>query len=183
MGYIVADETQGQAPGDTTAQQPQDGAGEQFDAKYVEELRQEAAKYRTQLRETQGQLKELQPKAQQYDQLQEAQKTQEQKLQERLAALEADLAAKAADAERAQKQAQLVRLATKAGVDPDVVDLLDLGKLDLTDEKKTMEVLGRFARTVAGAQVKPGGESGGETEADMRARFFGGKSKSMIFGG
>jgi predicted RNase H-like nuclease (RuvC/YqgF family) len=178
----VADETQGQAPSDAGAQ-PQDGGGEKFDAKYVEELRQEAAKYRTQLRDTQTQLKELQPKAQQFDQLQEAQKTAEQKLQERLAALEADLAAKAVEAERAQKQAQVVRLAAKAGVDADLVDLLDLGKLDLSDEKKALEVLGRFARTAAGAQVKPGGESGGETEAELRKRFFGGQSKTMIFGG
>lgn len=179
----MADETLGQAPSDTTTQQPQDGAGEKFDAKYVEELRAEAAKYRTQLRDTQTQLKELQPKAQQFEELQEAQKTQEQKLQERLAALEADLAAKAAEAQRAQQMTQLTRLATKAGVDPDIVELLDLGKLDLTDEKKALEVLGRFARAASGAQVKPGGESGGETEAELRARYFGGRSKSMIFGG
>lgn len=178
----MADETQGQAPSDNQGQ-PQDGAPETFDAKYVEGLRAEAAKYRTQLRETQTQLKELQPKAQQFDQLQEAQKTQEQKLQERLAALEADLAAKAAEAEAAQKRTQLTRLATKAGVDPDLVELLDLGKLDLTDEKKVLEVLGRFARVAGGAQVKPGGESGKETEAEMRARFFGGRSQTMIFGG
>lgn len=179
----MADETLGQAPSDAGTQ-PQDGAGEKFDAKYVEELRQEAAKYRTQLRDTQTQLKELQPKAQQFEQLQEAQKTQEQKLQERLAALEADLAAKAAEAEQAQKRAQVTRLASKAGVDPDIVELLDIGKLDLTDEKKAMEVLGRFARTASGTQVNPDGTSaGGETDAELRARFFGGQSKTRIFGG
>lgn len=175
------EDTQGQAPSDAGTQ-PQDG-GDKFDAKYVEELRQEAARYRTQLRDTQTQLKELQPKAEQFDQLQEAQKSSEQKLQERLTALEADLAAKAAEAERAQKQAQLTRLATKAGVDPDILDLLDLGKLDLSDEKKVLEVLGRFAKTAAGAQVKPSGAATGETEAELRKQFFGGQSKTMIFGG
>ncbi len=176
------EDTQGQAPSDAGTQ-PQDG-GDKFDAKYVEELRAENAKWRSQLRDTQSQLKELQPKAAQFDQLQESQKTAEQKLQERLSALEADLASKAAEAERAQKQAQLTRLATKAGVDPDIIDLLDLGKLDLTDEKKALEVLGRFAKTAAGAQVKPGaGAATGETADELRKRYFGGQSKTMIFGG
>jgi hypothetical protein len=171
----MQDEPQGQAPSDSQAQ-PQDGGADSktFDAAYVEELRAEAAKYRTQLRDAQSQLKELAPKAQ-----------GSEELAAKLAALEADLSAKTAEAERAAKQALLVRIASKAGIDPDIAELLDLSKLDLSDEAKVVEVLGKFARPQSnGAQVKPGTVGNtGMTEAELRSTYFGGKSKTTIFGG
>lgn len=79
MGYIVGDETTpGQAPSDNSAQQPQDGGGEKFDASYVKQLRDEAAEWRVKFKETQTQLKDLAAKS--------ADSTQ---LTERLTALEA----------------------------------------------------------------------------------------------
>jgi hypothetical protein len=170
----MADEPQGQAPSDEQAQ-PQAGQGDSktFDAAYVEELRAEAAKYRTQLREAQTQLKDLAPKAQ-----------GSEELAVKLAALEADLAAKSTEAERATKQAQLVRIASKAGIDPDIAELLDLSKLDLSDEAKVVEILGKFRPAANGAQVRPGTVGNtGMTEAELRNTYFGGKSKTSIFGG
>ena len=160
-------------------QQPQGGA----DAKQDERLAAEAAKWRLKVRDLEAQLKDILPKAQQFEQLQESQKSEAQKLAERIAALEAEVLAKNAAAEQATKQTQLLRLATKAGVDPDVAALLDMSKIDLTDEKAAMETLSKFARPANGAQVKPGAVGAtGLTDADLRNRYFG-ASKTTIFGG
>ena len=169
----VADETQGQAPSGTSSQPQDGGQQQQFDAAYVKQLRDEAAEWRVKFKETQTQLKDLAAKS-----------TDATQLTERLTALEAELAQKAAAADAATKQAQLLRLASKAGVDPDVAALLDIGKLNLDDEAKALEVLGKFAIKNNGQQVKPGGATvGGETEADPRKRYFGGQSRPTIFGG
>lgn len=149
-----------------------------------QKLSDENARWRLKVRDLEAQLKDLQPKAEKFDQQQESQKSEQQKLQERLAALEADLASSKADAERAKQQTHLVRLATQAGVDPEVVDLLDLSKLDLSDDAKALQVLSRFAKTAAGSQVKPGAAAAtGETDAELRKRYFGGQSQTRIFGG
>jgi hypothetical protein len=173
----MADEQQGQAPGseqqDGQAQDAGSKQQEQFDAAYVQQLRDEAAKWRTQFREVQTQVKELSGKA-----------GDSEKLSERLKALEAELAQKTAAAEAATKQAQLVRLATKAGVDPDVAALLDLSKVPVEDEKAALEVLSKLAKPGGGAQVKPGAVGAtGMTDAELRERYFGGKRSSNIFGG
>ena len=78
-----------------------------------------------------------------------------------------------------------MRLAAKAGVDPDVAALLDLSKLDLSDEKKALETLARLKGTSASAsQARPGAAAGGASDDELRARFFGtGRQKSSIFGG
>lgn len=165
-------ETPGQAPSDAGTP-PQDGGANTFDAAYVKQLRDEAAEWRVKFKETQQQLRDL-----------SAQSTDSAKLTERLAALEAELATKAAAVEAANKQAQLVRLASKAGVDPDVAALLDIGKLDLTNEQAALDVLGKLSRAAGGQQVKPGAAgAGGMTEADLRKQYFGGQSKTTIFGG
>lgn len=166
------EDTQGQAPSDAGAQ-PQDGGGEKFDAAYVKQLRDEAAEWRVKFKETQAQLKDLTAKS-----------SDAAQLTERLSALEAELTQKAATAEAATKQAQLLRLASKAGLDPDVAMLLDIGKLNLDDEAKALEVLGKFAGKSSGQQVKPGAAgAGNETADELRKRYFGGQSKTMLFGG
>ena len=171
----MADETtQGQAPGSDEAQAQDAGQKqEQFDAAYVKQLRDEAAEWRVKYKEMQAQVKELTGKAGDTAQL-----------SERLKALEAEVAQKAAAAETATRQAQLIRLASKAGVDPDTAALLDLSKLNLEDEKAALEVLARFAKPASGAQVKPGAVGAtGLTDAELRQRYFGGQQKSSIFGG
>ncbi len=179
----MADENNQQVEQGSSAQQGQQSQGD-ADTQQDVRLTAEAAKWRVRVRDLEAQLTALKPKAEQFDQLQESQKTEAQKLTDRIAALEADLQTKATAADRATKEAQLIRIATKAGVDPDVASLLDLSKIDLSDEKAAIEVLSKFAKPTANsAQVKPGAVGAtGLTEAELHARYFGG-SKPMIFGG
>ena len=170
----------------TTAQDAgvtaQDADKEVFDAAYVRKLRQEAANYRVKLREAEAQVATLAPKATEYEKLTEAQKSDQQKLAEQLANLQQQVAQAQQQATAAQQQATLLRLASKAGVDPDVAALLDISKIDLSDDAKAIATLSQFAKPANSSQVKPGA-IGGATEAELRAQYFGGKSKSMIFGG
>lgn len=144
------------------------------ESKELSKANAEAAKWRVQLRETEQALKAVQ-----------AQAGDNKALSDQLAKLQADLAAKAAEAETAQKLAYAMRVAAKAGVDPDIVAMLDLSKID-PDEKKASEQLAKLAGAGRGAQVKPGAiNNSGDTDAELRAMFFGhgGPRKSSIFGG
>lgn len=161
----------GQAPA-AKQDASQADAPKSFDEKYVSELREEAKGYRTQLRDTQAALKEAQTAA-----------GENKALADKLAGLETQLAQAAAKAEAAEKAAAFVRLAAKAGVDPDVAALLDVSKFDLSDEKKALEALGKLASKSTGSQARPGGSGAGETDEQLRARLFGGNRKTTIFGG
>ncbi len=159
-------------------------------AKSVSELeraRKEAANYRTKLRELEGKWKEAEPVLAQFQQQQDAQKSEAQKLAERLAEAERKAADSESAAQRAVREAKLVRLATKAGVDPDVAGLLDLSKLDLDDEKATLETLGKLAaarQTANGASNPARNGAQRETDEELRKFYFdGGRSKPTIFGG
>lgn len=145
-----------------------------FSADYVKALRAENADWRRQLRETQTVVKQLQDgQASAAD------------LSAKLTALEAQLAEKDKAAAQAQQEAALVRLATKAGVDPEVASMLDLSKIDLADETKALASLQKLAGAGRStAQAKPGtvGQTG-LTEAELHDRFFGsGGQKATIFG-
>lgn len=148
-------------------------------------LSDEAAKWRTKFRELEAQMKAIEPKAAEFDKLQEAQKTEAQKMADQLANLQAQVAQAQAQADAATKQANLMRLANMAGVDPDVAAMLDLSKIDMTDDAKALQQLGKFAKPTNGAQVKPGQVGNtGATEDELRALYFGtGKPKTLIFGG
>ena len=148
-------------------------------------LSDEAAKWRTKFRELEAQVKALEPKAAKFDELQEAQKTEAQKMADQLATLTAQVAQAQAQADAATKQANLLRLASMAGVDPDVALMLDISKIDLTDDAKALQTLGKFAKPTNGAQVKPGQVGNtGATEDELRKMYLGGgKPKTLIFGG
>lgn len=169
----------------TTATPP--AGGRDFEAELAA-LRQENAKWRTQLRDAQGQLKELTPAAQRLAELEEANKTDAQKTAERLARLEAELASSKAAAELAVKQRRLTVLATKAGVPAEVVDYLDASKFNLDDEEATTKALAALAasRPASGGgpsnPARPG--NGQPSDAELRQEYFGGgNKKSLIFGG
>jgi uncharacterized protein YigA (DUF484 family) len=138
----------------------------------IKALRQEAARYRVQLRETQAQVKGLQDVA-----------GNNEELAKRLAALEASLAEKTQAAERAAREAAVTRLAMKAGVDPDVVGLLDVSRIDLSNEPEALKTLAKLApqNQTAGRQVRPGAATGND-DAALRERYFG-SGKTNIFGG
>ncbi len=170
-----------------------DAADEQASsAKEESELkraRDDAAKYRTKMRDLEAQLKELSPLAEQFKASQEAQKSEAQKAMERVAEAERKTAESIATAERAQKELAVTRLATQAGVDLALVPYLDLSKLDLTDEKAALEVLGKLAtaRTTANGASNPARNGAtGMTDKELRDTYFNGggpRSKTMIFGG
>lgn len=143
----------------------------------IKALRDEAAKWRTQLRDAQTQIKDLQTQA-----------TGNAELTQKLATLETQLATEAAKADKAAKEAALLRITAKAGIDPDVAALLDLSKLNLEDEAEAVKQLAKLAPKTVGTQVKPAQGATGvnamvSDEAAMRARFFGGPGGVTLFGG
>lgn len=143
----------------------------------IKALRDEAAKWRTQLRDAQTQIKDLQ-----------TQVTGNEELTQKLATLETQLATEAAKADKAAKEAALLRITAKAGIDPDVAALLDLSKLNLEDEAEAVKQLAKLAPKTVGTQVKPAQGASGvnamvSDEAAMRARFFGGPGGVTLFGG
>jgi predicted RNase H-like nuclease (RuvC/YqgF family) len=155
----------------------------------IARLSRENQKWRTQLRETQAQLKELQPLAEQFKATQEAQKTEAQKLADQLA--EATRKAQESDnaAQRAVREAKAIRLMTKAGVDPDLLDIIDLNKLDLDNEEEALKQLAKLpsasAKQTANSASNPGRTgAAGADEAELRRIFFGGgRNQPTIFGG
>lgn len=179
---------------DETVQQTQEDIGpapenseqQKFDADYVRKLRDEAAKYRTQLREAQKELTSLKPAAEKLREIEESQKTEQQKMAERLAALESELQKKAQEAERRAAEAQVIRLAAKAGIDPDVAMLLDISKIDIEDEEKALAILSKLAgpRATGGNAANPGKGTGSQpSDEELRALYFGQRTKTTIFGG
>jgi hypothetical protein len=110
-----------------------------------------------------------------------------QRLADQVAAANKLAADNQAAAERAQKELQVTRLAIEAGVNLDLVPFLDLSKLDLTDEAKALEVLGKLAtaKQTANSASNPGRTgAAGADEAELRRIFFGGgRNQPTIFGG
>lgn len=162
---------------------PQDGE-QTFSADYVQKLRQEAAAYRTQLRDVQAQLGEVQPLAEQYKQAQQAQKTEAERMAEQLATFQAQLDAAQKEADTARKQARLTTLATQAGVSADVLPFLSITAFDLDDEEATVSALRKLAapRASGGPVSNPANGAKAETPQERRARLFGGAQPLYIFG-
>lgn len=148
----------------------------------LSKLRAEAAKWRTKLRETESQLKEVSPLAQKYAELQEAQKSTEQKQAEQIAALEAQVAESQAQAAKAAAEAKLTRYASAAGVDAEVVALLDLSKLDLDDEQATIATLQKLAgpATRSGGSSNPGRNADGTESEEELLQWLKNRGKNNI---
>ncbi len=154
----------------------------------LKKARAESAERRVKLRETEARLKELEPLAAKAREAEEAQKTEAEKLREQLEAVRAEQLKAQAEAELKGKQVKLLTLATKAGVSPDVVELLDLSKLDLDNEEATLATLKKLSSikvTGGGASNPAGTQNTGPTEQELRFQYFGaGRSnRGLIFGG
>lgn len=108
-------------------EQPPEGEGETFDADYVAKLRKEAAKYRTEAKANAEAAKKL-------AEIEEANKSEQQKLAEKLAELEQE-------ASTARAEALRFKIASKFGVSDEDADLFLTG----TDE----ETLTRQAERLA----------------------------------
>ena len=174
-----------EVPGQEPDATPQDGERD-YEAE-IAKLRSEAAKYRVERNELRGKVEELSPQAERLAKLEEAQKTEAEKLADQLAELKAQQTKAAQEAERARAEAKLVRLAAKAGVDPDIASLLDISKLDLEDEDAVMKTLSTIAspRANGGGASNPEGEGQGKpSDEELRDYYFGGgRNKVTLFGG
>lgn len=168
--------------GDPVAEGQEPNAQEEKD---VAKLRAEAAKWRTQFRDAQKQIETLKPQAEQFQKLEESQKTEAQKLADQIAALTAQVAEKDAAAQAAQRQAKLTVLATKANVDSELIPLIDISKLDLDNETETLKTLGKLAtaKAVGSASNPERSAALGKSDDELRKEIFGGRQKSSLFGG
>lgn len=162
------------------------GGGRDYEAE-IAKLRQEAAKYRTEKNSLKKQVSELSPAAARLAEIEEAQKSAEQKQAERLATLEAELAQTKAAAARAMNERKLTALAASAGVSPEILNFLDVDKFNLEDEDATLAALSALA--AAKPAVNGGNPSnpskprqdGKMTDDELRSWLFGSRS-SNIFG-
>ena len=174
-----------------TGQEPdgaaQDTAPQTFDADYVAKLRAEAAKYRNDAKAAKAQLNELQPLAEKAKLLEDANKSETEKLAQRVAEMHRELEAAQAAATKAAQAQRLTTLAAKAGVPADILPFLDVTRFDLDNEEETLAVLAKLKPTnqpTGGAASNPArtGESNGQiTPAEWYQQRMG-KSPS-IFGG
>lgn len=151
--------------------------------KELEKARGEAAERRVKLREAEAKLEELSPLAQKHKELEDAQKSETDKLREQLEAMRLEAEKATAQAAQAQKEAKLTLLASKVGVGPELVALLDISKLDLENEKATTELLKTLApRSSGGGPSNPSStDAGKDSAADWYASYTG--KRPSIFGG
>lgn len=181
----MADEDTTQTGDQASTGSTSQAGGRDFEAE-IKALRDEAAKWRVQAQDTKKKLGELEPLAAKAAELQNAQKTEAEKLAERLAQMESQLAQSKAQAEAADRQRKLIALAAKAGTPVELLDYLDASKFDLDDEKGTLEVLGQLARqkaTAAGSASNPARGNAAISDADKKALLYGTDNRNMIFGG
>lgn len=119
---------------DAPVETPQEGDGDQpkvFDAEYVDKLRKEAAKYRTEAKSNADAAKRL-------AEIEESQKSEAEKQAERLKALESEAASARAEALR-------LRIATKHGISDEDADLFLTGSDAETLEKQAERLAAREA--------------------------------------
>lgn len=165
---------------------PAQEAGRDYEAE-IAKLRQEAANWRTQFRDAQKVVSELQPVAEQYEQAKAAEKSEAEKLAEKLANLELQLANTKAEAEKAQRVNRLMALAVKAGVPAEVVKFLDASQFDIDDEEATLKSLALLApqsKPTSGAPANPARKTGDGVQIgeDAIRAWIHGSGGSSIFG-
>lgn len=181
----MADEDTTQTDDQASTGSASQAGGRDFEAE-IKALRDEAAKWRIQAQDTKKKLGELEPLAAKAAELQNAQKSEAEKLAERLAQMESQLAQSKAQAEAADRQRKLIALAAKAGTPVELLDYLDASKFDLDDEKATLEVLGQLARpkaAAAGSASNPARGNAAMSDADKKALLYGQDNRNLIFGG
>lgn len=154
-----------------------------------EKLRKENASRRIQNRDLTSELETLKPLAEKFTELEEAKKSEEQKLREQLEALKQEKLQAEQTALIAQRQAKLSTLAGKAGVDVELLQFLDLSKFDFDNEDSILETLERFKPKVqkpsGGKEVNPQANGNNAvSEADLINEYFrlGGRNAGSAFG-
>lgn len=170
-----------------------DGAGSQDELpewaqQELAKVRAEAAERRVKLKEREKQIAELKKKAKKLDEIEESEMTEAQRLQKELEQLQAANEARERELETVRMETKLLKIASSLGIDPEVVTLLDVSKLDLDDEKAVAE---KLKLLVPAKQNNGGGPSNPSTEGNspfseeaLQERFFSGRQgRSPVFGG
>ena len=175
------DKETGQEPEPTNDDKSQDGS-QTFTADYVATLRAENAKHRTKASTLKKQLAEMKPLAEKFQQQEDAQKSEVQKALDELADMRSQLDAANSAVDLANKQQVLLSLASKAGVNADVLPFLNVAAFDLDDEAKTLEALKVLARpnSSGGSASNPGRGPQIESDEDRTNRLFGGNASSIF---
>jgi hypothetical protein len=138
--------------------EPQEGDGQTFDADYVKKLRAEAAKYRTEAKANADAAKKL-------TELEEAQKSETQKLADRVAKAEQD-------AEAARREALRYRVAAKFQVSDEDAELFLTGTDEDTLTKQAQRLTERAEQQKKnGNHVPREGAAPAKPVVDERAAF------------
>jgi hypothetical protein len=131
-------EQTGEAP---TEEAPPEGDPKVFDADYVDKLRKESAKYRTEAKANADAAKRL-------AEIEEAQKTEAEKVADRLRSLEAER-------DDAKRDALRFKVASKFGIADDDVDLFLTGTDEETLTKQAERLADRATAARKGGNVVP----------------------------
>jgi len=109
-------------------------------------------------------------------------KMQVQKALDELASMKSQLEAANTAVDLANKQQTLLAMASKAGVNADVLPLLNVSAFDLDDEATTLEALKVLARpgSSGGGVSNPGKGPQIESGENRRNRIFGGGASSIF---
>ena len=173
-------------PGQEPGQEPQtpQAGGRDYEAE-IADLRKENAKRRTQLRDAQKKVKEYEPIAAKYSELEEANKGEAEKLADKLATLQAQVAAAQATAAHERSERKLTVLATKAGVSADMLQYLDVSKFDLEDEEATITALSALAPAKganSGGSSNPARNNTGMGDDELKEWYTGRGQTNYMFG-
>jgi len=121
--------------------------------KQLNDVRAEAAKYRTELNEKTAEIDALKPLAEQAAKLAEeektkndAKKTEMERMAEQMEALQSQVTASQQAAEAMTRLNAITKLAHSAHVPDDVLEMLDLSKIDVADPETAVKQLAVFAK-------------------------------------
>lgn len=161
-----------------TAQEPTT-----FDAAYVKTLREESKARRLETEALKSQVAKFEKAAQERE---NAELSENERLQKQASELEAKFAATLAQAETQAKKLTLSQFAAEAGLPPGAANVMDVNAFDLTDKEATLKTLSELKPTPAssgGGPSNPGNpaKSAGTSAEDWYNNRTG-KSPS-IFGG
>lgn len=155
----------------------------------IAKLRKESAKRRTDNKALKSELDAMKEKAEKYDALQTETQTEAEKLKAQVAQLENEKRQAKLEAEQARQEATFIRVASKAQMDPELAALIDIAKIDLSNEDSAVKLLKKWSK----ASVTGGGPSNPErvaestklSEDELRARYFSpaGRGIQKMFGG
>jgi len=114
--------------------------------KQLDAARADAAKYRTAARDGKATIETLTPLADKAKEMEESQKSELEKLTDKLAAMQLQVETGQAAVEAVQRQNKVQALAYRANVPDDVLQMLDMSKIDVDDPEEAVKKLSVFSK-------------------------------------